>query len=156
MVAHLQRARSAAGKERPQHEGGEQRHDTRRGTQAAKGFAEASPSSSWDGRRGSKESREKRSELAKSELRSEGRASAKWRRFRGDGRSGPVTLILFVALVLALEETLGGLAALVVAAGTLVIGGVAGAIGWAYRVRKLLPRTQRTLKEDAQWAQRLS
>ena len=106
-----------------------------------------------------KELVKKEVELAKAELRSEWKSELKMAAgFAVTAVLALVTLnLLFVALVLALEETLpGGVAALVVAAGTLVIGGVAGAIGWAYRVRKLLPRTQRTLKEDAQWAQRLS
>ena len=97
--------------------------------------------------------------LAKSELRSEWKSELKMAAgFAVTAILAFVTLnLLFVALVLVLAETLPGwAAALIVAAGTLVIGGVAGGIGWAYRVRKLLPRTQRTLKEDAQWAQRLS
>jgi len=106
-----------------------------------------------------KELVKKEVELAKSELRGEWKSELKMAAgFAVTAILALVTLnLLFVALVLALEETLpDGVAALVVAAGTLVMGGVAGAIGWAYRVRKLLPRTQRTLKEDAQWAQRLS
>jgi len=106
-----------------------------------------------------KELVKKEVELAKAELRSEWKSELKMAAgFAVTAVLALVTLnLLFVALVLALEETLpDGVAALVVAAGTLVMGGVAGAIAWAYRVRKLLPRTQRTLKEDAQWAQRLS
>jgi len=106
-----------------------------------------------------KELVKKEVELAKAELRSEWKSELKMAAgFAVTAVLALVTLnLLFVALVLALEETLpDGVAALVVAAGTLVMGGVAGAIGWAYRVRRLLPRTQRTLKEDAQWAQRLS
>ena len=106
-----------------------------------------------------KELVKKEVELAKAELRSEWKSELKMA--AGFAVTAVATLItlnlLFVAIVLGLEESLPGwAAALVVAAGTLVLGGVAGAIGWAYRVRKLLPRTQRTLKEDAQWAQRLS
>ena len=62
--------------------------------------------------------------------------------------------LLLAAIVLALSESLPGwAAALIVAGGTLVFGGVAGAIGWNYRVKRPLARTQKTLKEDAQWAQ---
>jgi uncharacterized membrane protein YqjE len=94
--------------------------------------------------------------LAKSELRSEVKNEIKMATgLAGAAVAALVTLnLLFVALVLALEDTLPGwAAALIVAAGTLVIGGVAGAVGWAYRARKLLPLTQKTLKEDARWAQ---
>lgn len=97
--------------------------------------------------------------LAKSELRTEWKDELKM----GLGFAAAVVAalvtvnLLFVALTLALAESLPAwAAALIVAAGTLVIGGVASAIGWNYRVRKLLPRTQRTIEEDAQWAQRLT
>ena len=106
-----------------------------------------------------KELVKKEVELAKSELRGEWKSELKMAAgFAVTAILALVTLnLLFVALVLALAETLPGWAsALNVAAGTMVIGGAAGAIAWAYRVRKLLPRTQKTLKEDAQWAQRLS
>jgi uncharacterized membrane protein YqjE len=106
-----------------------------------------------------KELVKKEVDLAKSELRSEWKSELKMAAgFAVTAVLAFVALnLLFVALVLALEETFpDGVSALAVAAGTLVIAGAAGAIGWAYRVRKLLPRTQRTLKEDAQWAQRLS
>jgi hypothetical protein len=95
-------------------------------------------------------------ELAKAELRDEWKSEIKAAAgLAAAAIAALVTLnLLFVALALALAETLPGwAAALIVAAGTLVVVGVAGAIGWASRVRRLLPRTQKTLKEDAQWAQ---
>jgi hypothetical protein len=94
--------------------------------------------------------------LAKAELRSEWKSELKMAGgFAVTAVACFVTLnLLFVALALALAQSLPGwAAALIVAAGALVIGGIAGAIGWAYRVRNLLPRTQKTLKEEAQWAQ---
>ena len=97
--------------------------------------------------------------LAKSELRNEWKDELKMGLgFAAAAVAALVTLnLLFVALTLALAESLPAwAAALIVAAGTLVIGGVAGVIGWNYRVRRLLPRTQRTIEEDAQWAQRLT
>lgn len=61
--------------------------------------------------------------------------------------------LLLVALVLALAETISGWgAALIVAAAVLAVGAIAAAIGWGQRVKRPLDRTQRTLKEDAQWA----
>ena len=85
-----------------------------------------------------KELVKKEVELAKAELRSEWKSELKMAAgFAVTAILALVTLnLLFVALVLALEETFpDGVAALVVAAGTLVMGGVAGAIGWAYRGR---------------------
>ena len=97
--------------------------------------------------------------LAKSELRSEWKEELKM--ITGFGVAAVAALVtvnlLFVALVLLLGEAMPAWAsALVVAAGTLVIGGIAGAIAWSHRVRKLVPRTQRTIEEDAKWAQRLT
>lgn len=97
--------------------------------------------------------------LAKSELRTEWKDELKMA--AGLGVTVVLSLVtltlLFAAIVLALAESLPGWgAALIVAAGTFVLGAIAGAIGWSYRVRKLLPRTQRTIEEDAQWAQRLT
>ena len=43
-------------------------------------------------------------------------------------------------------------AALVVAGGVLLVGTVAGLVGWGKRVQKPLETTLRTLKEDARWA----
>lgn len=103
-----------------------------------------------------KELVKKEVELAKSELRDEWKSEIKTAvGLAAAAVAALVTLnLLFVALALALAEPLPGwAAALIVASGTLAIGGIAGAIGWASRVRNLLPRTQKTLKEDAQWAQ---
>jgi uncharacterized membrane protein YqjE len=64
--------------------------------------------------------------------------------------------LLLVALVLGLSlDTFvmpGWAAALTVAAVVLVIGTVAGLIGWAMRVKEPLAKTRKTLKEDVQWA----
>lgn len=61
--------------------------------------------------------------------------------------------MLLVAFVFALTALMPGwAAALLVAAGVLVVGAVAGFVGWEYRVTRPLERTRRTLKEDVQWA----
>jgi uncharacterized membrane protein YqjE len=97
--------------------------------------------------------------LAKAELRTEWKDELKMA--SGFGVAAVLALVtvtmLFVAIALGLGQTLPEwAAALLVAAGTFTLGAIAGAIGWSYRVRKLLPRTQRTIEEDAQWAQRLT
>jgi uncharacterized membrane protein YqjE len=105
-----------------------------------------------------KELVKKEVELAKAELRGEWKNEVKLAAGFSVALGAAIVTVtlLFVALALALGEELPPWAAtLIVAAGTMVIGGVAGAIGWSYRVRKLLPRTQKTLKEDAQWAEKL-
>jgi hypothetical protein len=97
--------------------------------------------------------------LAKAEIRTEWKDQLKMASgFAAAAVLALVTVtLLFVAIALGLAETLPGWsAALLVAAGTFALGAIAGAIGWSYRVRKLLPRTQRTIEEDAQWAQRLT
>ena len=64
--------------------------------------------------------------------------------------------LLLVSLVMALSYDLlvmdGWAAALVVAAGVLFIGTVAGFLGWKARVKAPLERTRKTLKEDVRWA----
>ncbi len=64
--------------------------------------------------------------------------------------------LLLVSLALALSYDLavmdGWAAALVVAAGVLLIGTVAGFVGWKMRVKAPLEKTRKTLKEDVRWA----
>lgn len=64
--------------------------------------------------------------------------------------------LLLVSIVMALSHDLlvmdGWAAALVVAAGVLFIGTVAGFLGWRARVKAPLERTRKTLKEDVRWA----
>jgi Putative Actinobacterial Holin-X, holin superfamily III len=43
-------------------------------------------------------------------------------------------------------------AALIVAAAVLLVGTVAGLLGWGKRVKEPLETTRRTIKEDVQWA----
>jgi len=63
-----------------------------------------------------------------------------------------VTMLL-VAAVFALTVWMPGwLAALVVAAVLLVIGGVLALVGWQQRVSAPLAVTRKTVKEDVQWA----
>lgn|SRR5512139_352241 len=68
--------------------------------------------------------------------------------------AGLVTLnLLLVAAVFALAQVLPGwLAALCVAAVTLLIAIVAGLVAWGKHVGSPLGRTRKTLKEDVQWA----
>jgi hypothetical protein len=62
-------------------------------------------------------------------------------------------ILLLVAAVFALaEEMPGWQAGLIVSGAVLVVGGVAAAVGWSKRVKTPLDLTQKTLKEDAQWA----
>jgi hypothetical protein len=103
-----------------------------------------------------KELVKKEIDLAKSELRTELKSELKMA--AGLLGAGVAALVMFqlllAALVLALAEAMPPwAAALVAAGGFLVLGLVAGAIGWRYRVRNPLSKTRKTLKEDAQWAQ---
>ena len=43
-------------------------------------------------------------------------------------------------------------AALIVAAGVLLVGTVAGLLGWGKRVKNPMETTRRSIKEDVQWA----
>jgi uncharacterized membrane protein YqjE len=104
----------------------------------------------------SKELVKKEVELAKVELRTELKDQIKLG--LGFATGGLLAFIAFelllAALVLGLAQTMPGwAAALVVGGGVLVIGIVAALVGWGYRVRHPLPRTRKTLKEDAQWVQ---
>jgi hypothetical protein len=61
--------------------------------------------------------------------------------------------MMLMACVLALATVMAGwAAALIVAGGVLLVGTVAGLVGWGKRVQKPMETTLRTLKEDAQWA----
>jgi len=61
--------------------------------------------------------------------------------------------LLLLAIVFALTTLMPGwAAALLVAAGVLLVGAVAGIVGWEYRVTHPLERTRRTLKEGVEWA----
>jgi hypothetical protein len=61
--------------------------------------------------------------------------------------------MMLVAAAMALGEVIPEwAAALIVAAGVLAVGTIAGLVGWAKRVKKPLETTLRTLKEDARWA----
>ena len=60
---------------------------------------------------------------------------------------------LLAAAILALAQALAAwLSALIVAAVVLSIGTVVGLIAWAKRVKRPLEKTQKTLKDDLQWA----
>jgi hypothetical protein len=62
--------------------------------------------------------------------------------------------LLLVALVFGLAQAglPGWAGSLTVAGCMLVIGLVAGLIGWSVRAKKPLEKTQETLKEDLRWA----
>jgi hypothetical protein len=94
--------------------------------------------------------------LAKSEVKEDLRAEI--RMASGLGVAGVCALLtlqmLLVALALGLAEAdvmSGWLAALVIAGVVLLIGTVAGWIGWMKRVRKPLDATRRSLEENVQW-----
>jgi hypothetical protein len=94
-------------------------------------------------------------ELAKSELRADVKkevAMAKGLGVAGLCAIWAVSLML-VACAFALGEViLEWAAALIVAAVVLLVGTVAGLIGWGKRVKQPLEATRRSLKEDALWA----
>jgi uncharacterized membrane protein YqjE len=61
--------------------------------------------------------------------------------------------LLLVACAFALSLVMPGwAAALIVAAAVLVVGTVAGIIGWVVRAKQPMHRTLKTLKEDVRWA----
>lgn len=94
-------------------------------------------------------------ELAKVELRADVKREAQMAAGLGvAGIFGIVTLtMLFVAVAMALEPSMAGWgAALVAAGGALVISLIAGLVGWARRVKKPLEKTKKTMKEDVRWA----
>ena len=60
--------------------------------------------------------------------------------------------LLLVAAVLALARSMEGwLAALLIAAGTLVLAAIAALVGWRRHVKVPLERTRRTLDDDIEW-----
>ncbi|MFL5278686.1 MAG: phage holin family protein [Myxococcales bacterium] len=94
-------------------------------------------------------------ELAKAELKDDLKkevAMAKGLGVAGLCAIWTVSLML-VACAFALSTVMAGwAAALIVAAGVLLVGTVAGLVGWGKRVQKPMEATLRTLKEDARWA----
>ena len=65
-----------------------------------------------------------------------------------------VLQLFLLALVLALQEAgfmRGWQAAVVVAAGVLAVGTVAGILGWRRRVRRPLELTRRSVREGLSW-----
>lgn len=94
-------------------------------------------------------------ELAKAELKRDIRAEAAMA--KGLGIAGVCALVTLNLLCVALALFLGNWmpewgGALVVAAGVMLIGTIAGFVGWKRRVTKPLEQTRRTLGEDVQWA----
>lgn len=95
--------------------------------------------------------------LAKAEVKEQLRAEVKMA--SGLGVAGVCALLtlnmLLVAGVLALAEAgimRGWVAALLVGLAVLLIGTVAGLLGWRKRVREPLPATRRTVGENVRWA----
>ena len=61
--------------------------------------------------------------------------------------------MMLVAVALALGTVLPEwAAALIVAGGVLMVGTIAGLVGWGKRVRNPMETTRRSIKEDVQWA----
>jgi hypothetical protein len=94
--------------------------------------------------------------LAKSEAREDLRSEI--RMASGMGVAGICALMVLqlslLAVVLAIAEAgmvRGWLAALLVAAGVLAIGTVAGIVGWSKRVRTPMDATRRSLLESVRW-----
>lgn len=95
--------------------------------------------------------------LAKAEVRQDLRAEI--RMASGLGIAGVCAILtlalLLVAVVFALAEsgTMAGWAAsLVVAAGVLLVGTIAGLVGWQKRVKTPLDATRRSMQENVKWA----
>lgn len=94
-------------------------------------------------------------ELAKSELRADVKQEIAMAKGLGVGGACALCTLnmLLVAAALGLAEVVSPwAAALIVAAVVLSVGTVAALIGWSKRVRKPLEKTQKTLKENVQWA----
>ena len=94
-------------------------------------------------------------ELAKAELKADLKKEVGM--VKGLGVAGLCAIwavsIMLMACALALGTVMAEwAAALVVAGGVLLVGTVAGLVGWGKRVQKPLEPTLRTLKEDARWA----
>ena len=94
-------------------------------------------------------------ELARTELKADLKAEVAMA--KGLGVAGLCALFTANLLLVATALALGNVmpewaAALLVAGAVLVVGSVAGIIGWGKRVKDPLAATRRTLKEDVQWA----
>ena len=94
-------------------------------------------------------------ELAKSELRADVKAEVAM--VKGLSVAGLCAVwtvaLMLVAVAFALATVMPGwAAALVVAAVVLLVGTIAGLVGWGKRVKTPLESTRRSLKEDALWA----
>jgi Putative Actinobacterial Holin-X, holin superfamily III len=94
-------------------------------------------------------------ELAKAELKADLKsevAMAKGLTVAGLCAIWTVAMML-VAVAMALGTAIPEwAAALIVAAAVLLVGTVAGLVGWGKRVEEPLETTRRTIKEDVQWA----
>ena len=95
--------------------------------------------------------------LAKAEVKSDLRAEIKMA--SGLGIAGVCALwtvsLLLLAAVFGIVEAgwlPGWAAALVVAAVVLLIGTIAGLVGWSKRVRTPLDKTRRSLEQNVKWA----
>jgi uncharacterized membrane protein YqjE len=95
--------------------------------------------------------------LAKAEVKADLRSEIKMA--SGLGIAGVCAILtlalLLVSAVFAIVQAgwaPGWLAALVLAAVVLLIGTVAGLVGWAKRVKTPLDATRRSLQEDVKWA----
>ena len=94
-------------------------------------------------------------ELAKSELRADIKKEVAM--VKGLGVAGLCAIwavsLMLVAAAFALATVLPGwLSALIVAAAVLLVGTIAGLLGWGKRVKQPLEATRRTVKEGALWA----
>jgi hypothetical protein len=94
-------------------------------------------------------------ELAKSELRQDIQREVAMA--KGLGVAGLCAIwtvsMMLVAAAFALATVMAGwAAALIVAAAVLLVGTIAGLLGWGKRVKQPLEATRRTVKEGATWA----
>ena len=94
-------------------------------------------------------------ELAKAELKADLKKEVAMA--KGLGVAGLCAIWTVSMMLVAAAMALGTAipewaAALVVAAGVLLFGTIAGMVGWGKRVKEPLETTRRTIKEDVQWA----
>jgi uncharacterized membrane protein YqjE len=94
-------------------------------------------------------------ELAKAELKADLKTEVAMA--KGLTVAGLCAIWTVSLMLVAVAMALGGAipewaAALIVAAAVLLVGTVAGLVGWAKRVKEPLETTRRTIKEDVQWA----
>jgi uncharacterized membrane protein YqjE len=94
-------------------------------------------------------------ELAKAELKADLKNEVAMA--KGLGVAGLCAIWTVSMMLVAVAMGLGTAlpewaAALIVAAAVLLVGTVAGMVGWGKRVKEPLETTRRTLKEDVQWA----